>query len=88
MSDQNEHLGCSALFGDDATAHSLHPMALRESRPLANLCVYLIKESLAARRVETEGLVGINSWWSCHVRLTVTALKKFVEKLSIGTLFY
>ena len=37
------------LLLDDAIAHQLHYLSLRESRALAAMCVVLIKEALMAR---------------------------------------
>jgi hypothetical protein len=34
---------------DEATDHALHKEALRQNRPVANLCYHLIRESLAAK---------------------------------------
>jgi hypothetical protein len=35
---------------DPALDHAVTDLARRESRPVANLCLFLIKEALAARR--------------------------------------
>jgi hypothetical protein len=37
---------------DPALDHAVTDMARRESRPVANLCLFLIKEALAARRTQ------------------------------------
>lgn len=37
---------------DPALDHAVTDLARRESRPVANLCLFLIKEALAARRAE------------------------------------
>jgi hypothetical protein len=37
---------------DPALDHAVTDLARRDGRPVANLCVFLIKEALAARRAE------------------------------------
>jgi hypothetical protein len=39
------------LLLDAPTAHALHQMSLRESRSLANTCLFLIKDSLARKAI-------------------------------------